>query len=306
MNNHHPSGLATPLAPTRVEHHVSIRPVRTADAEVCGRIIHDAFAGIAAAHGFPKDFPSGESGIALARALAEDPAYYGVVATIGETVVGSNFLSKVDEVRGVGPITVDPSRQAEGIGRQLMQAVLDRAQDAASVRLVQDAFNTRSLALYASLGFEVQAPLLLMHGTPRGEMAGGMRVRPMEEADIPACDALCSAAHGVTRTQELRQAIGRHAPMVLERHGRMVGYLTAPGVWLANHGVAETEQDMAALLAGAATARGEPISLLLPSCQAGLLRWCLAEGMRVVKPMTLMSRGRYRQPAHCWFPSVFY
>lgn len=163
----------------------------------------------------------------------------------------------------------------------------------------------RSLALYASLGFEVQAPLLLMCGTPRGEVPAAGRVRPMA-ADIPACDALCAAAHGITRTQELRQAIDRHAPMVLERRGRIVGDLTAPGVWLASHGVAEAEQDMAALLAGAATACGEPVSLLLPSRQAGLLRWCLAKGMRVVKPMTLMSRGRYHQPAHCWFPSVFY
>jgi hypothetical protein len=187
-----------------------------------------------------------------------------------------------------------------------MQAVLDRAKDTASVRLVQDAFNTRSLALYASLGFEVKAPLLLMRGSPNAEIPAGASVRPMEEADIPLCDALCFGAHGIVRTQELRRAIGRHAPVVLERRGRILGYLSAPGVWLANHGVAETPQDMAGLIAGAAAARCEPVSLLLPSRQSGLLRWSLAAGMRVIKPMTLMVRGAYREPARCWFPSVFY
>jgi hypothetical protein len=39
-----------------------VRPVVAADAEACGRIIHDAFAGIAAAHAFPPDFPSAEAG----------------------------------------------------------------------------------------------------------------------------------------------------------------------------------------------------------------------------------------------------
>jgi len=62
-------------------------------------------------------------------------------------VVGSNFLAESD-----GPITVDPSFQGGRVGRQLMEAVLDRGQDAIGVRLVQDSFNTRSVALYARLG----------------------------------------------------------------------------------------------------------------------------------------------------------
>ena len=285
---------------------LGIRPAAAADAEAAGRIMHDAFAGIAAAHGFPKDIPSREAGIGLAGALLADPGHFGVVAELGGVVVGSNFLAEADVVRGVGPITVDPEWQQAGIGRRLMQAVLDRAHGAISVRLVQDSFNTRSLALYASLGFEVKAPLLLIEGTPRAQLPAGAEVRPMTEADIAGCDALCEAAHGVARSNEIRAALGQGTPMVLERRGRILAYLTSPGFWVANHGVAETEQDMAALLAGAAAARGGPVSLLLPGRQAGLLRWALSEGMRVVKPMTLMARGAYRVPGRCWFPSVFY
>jgi predicted N-acetyltransferase YhbS len=42
-------------------------------------------------------------------------------------VVGSNFLLSADEVAGVGPITVEVPLQGEGVGRALMEAVIDRA-----------------------------------------------------------------------------------------------------------------------------------------------------------------------------------
>ncbi|HEV7266574.1 MAG TPA: GNAT family N-acetyltransferase [Falsiroseomonas sp.] len=285
---------------------ITLRPGEAGDAEACGRIIHDAFAGIAAAHGFAKDIASREAGTGLARALLGDPKTFAVVAEMDGAVVGSNFVGEGDEVRGVGPLTVDPAWQGARIGRRLVRAVLDRSHGATSVRLVQDAFNTRSLSVYASLGFEVKAPLFLVRGKPQGDLPAGAEVRPMTEADIPACDALCHSAHAMARTHELRMAVRHLSPMVLERRGRILGYLTAPGSWAANHGVAETEQDMAGLLAGAAAAQRAPVSLLLPGRQAGLLRWCLAQGMQVVKPMTLMSRGAYRVPARCWVPSALY
>lgn len=285
---------------------VRIRPATPADATAAGRILHDAFEGVAEAHGFPKDIASEACGIRLAASFLADPAVFGVVAELHGRVVGSNFLAEGDEVRGVGPITVDPGFQEAGIGRRLMQAVLDRGWGASSVRLVQDAFNTRALALHAALGFEVKSPLLLIQGFPRGEMPRGVVVRPMGLDDIPAADALCAAAHGITRGRELRDALLRHGPLVVERGGHLAGYLTAPCHWPANHGVAETEEDMRALLIGAAAARGEPVSLLMPGRQSALLRWALGAGLRVVKPMTLMARGAFRVPARPWFPSGIY
>ncbi len=37
-----------------------------------------------------------------------------------------------------------------------------------------------------------------------------------------------------------------------------------------------------------------------------LFRWCLDVGLRVVKPMTYMAVGDYREPAGAWLPSVSY
>jgi hypothetical protein len=70
--------------------------------------------------------------------------------------------------------------------------------------------------------------------------------------------------------------------------------------------VAETEDDMRALLLGAAALTSEPLAFLLPVRQAGFFRWCLREGLRVVKPMTLMTLGQYREPRGSYFVSVLY
>lgn len=296
--------LADLARPAAAPSAVRIRPARPADADAAGRIIHDAFQGIAAAHGFPKDFPDRETAIRLAAAFIDDPSVFGVVAEAEGRVVGSNFLVERDPVRGVGPITVDPAWQNDGVGRRLMVAVIDRAGTHAPVRLVQAGYHTRSLSLYASLGFEVKEPLAHMEGRPAVAPPRGGVVRPLTPDDVPACAALCTDVLGVSRAGELRDALRQFAPMLVERDGRVTGYLTAPGFWIANHGVAETEEDMKALLAGAAAAG--PLSLLLPTRQAGLFRWCLEAGMRVVQPMTLMARGEYRDPAGTWFPSVFY
>ncbi len=133
----------------------NVRPAVAEDAEACGRVMYHAFKGIADAHGFPPDFPSVEAGTRLAAVLIAQPSVFGVVAEEDGRVVGSNFLAEGDPIRAVGPITVGPAHQGGGVGRRLMEAVLDRAGGAVGVRLVADAFNTRSVALYASLGFEV-------------------------------------------------------------------------------------------------------------------------------------------------------
>jgi hypothetical protein len=77
-------------------------------------------------------------------------------------------------------------------------------------------------------------------------------------------------------------------------------------MWQLNHAVAETTEDMQALLSGAAAQLQQPLSFLLPTRQSDLFRWCLSKGMKVVKPMSLMSMGGYIEPRGCFLPSVLY
>ena len=283
-----------------------IRVATPADARACGHIIYEAFQDVAEQHGFSPDFPSLETATQLAQSLIAHPSIFGVVAEENGRVVGSNFLAEGDAIRGVGPITVAPGLQGVGVGRRLMAAVLDRANGAAGIRLLQDAFNMRSVSLYAALGFEAREPVLVMTGRPLSKPVSGTTVRRMTEQDLDACNALCDRIHGFSRASELADAVRLLAPVLVERDGRVTAYLTAPTFWLANHGVAETEDDMKALILGAAAAHAEPFSFLLPIRQASLFRWCLGQGLKAAKPMTLMTIGEYRTPEGSYIPSVFY
>jgi predicted N-acetyltransferase YhbS len=285
---------------------VRIRPATPDDAGACGRIIYEAFKGIAERHNFRPDFPSADAGTQLAHLFINDPAVFGVVAESGGRVVGSNFLSEWDSIRAVGPITIAPNLQARGVGRRLMEAVIERGRGAAGVRLAQDSFNTTSLSLYASLGFEVKEPLALVEGRVGGDLPDGFEVRPMRDEDLGAVAELCRRVLGFGRAGELKSLAPALKPFVASRGGRVTAYVSAPNFWPLNHAVAEGDEDMRALLTGAAAAGGEPLSFLLPTRQAGLFRWCLGKGMRVVKTMTLMATGEYREPRGSYLPSVLY
>jgi hypothetical protein len=189
-----------------------------------------------------------------------------------------------------------------------MEEVIARGAEARGIRLFQDSFNMQSLALYASLGFEVREPAVVMSGTPKSGPPSGIQVRPLEESDVEECERLCLSVHGFERTSELRDAIQTPAlsPVVAVRDGRITAYATTVTFFPAAYGVAETEDDLCALIAGALAAGEVPASFLVPTRQAGLFRWCLSQGLRPIKPMTYMTLGEYREPDGGWIPSVLY
>jgi GNAT superfamily N-acetyltransferase len=285
---------------------VTLREVEPGDADACAQIVFDAFGGIHDHHRFPRDFPALEAAAGMIGMWIPHPQVWGVVAERDGRVVGSNFLDEREPIRGVGPITVDPEGQNAGVGRMLMNAVLERGKDARGIRLVQDGFHMRSLSLYTSLGFDVTAACILMQGEPRGEPVAGIDVRPVTEDDLEECEALCVRVHGFARTGALRDSVaGPFSPYAALRDGRIVAYASTLTFWPMAYGVAETDDDMKALLLGGAADLGQPIAMLIP-LQSGLFRWCLEHGLRGVKPMNVMALGEYREPDGSWFPSVLY
>jgi predicted N-acetyltransferase YhbS len=284
---------------------VTLREVRPEDADACAQICFEAFGGIHDHHRFPRDFPAIEAAAGLMAIWIPHPMVWGVVAELDGRLVGSNFLDERNPIRGVGPITVAPEGQGTGVGRRLMQAVLERGEEAPGVRLLQDAFNMRSLSIYESLGFDVKEPVAVITGKPADDPVAGVEVRALEEGDLEECGGLCERVHGLERTNELRDAIRAFKPFVAVRDGRITAYASSVVFWAMNHGVAESEEEMRALLLGAAPLVDEPIALLVP-LRSGLFRWCLAQGLRLVKPMNLMAVGEYQEPRGSWFPSVLY
>jgi predicted N-acetyltransferase YhbS len=283
---------------------VILRPAKPEDSAVCGQICFRAFSKISREHNFPCDLPSVDHAVGLMSMLFSSAGLFCMVAELDGKIVGSNVLDERSVTRGVGPITIDPDVQNRGTGRKLMQAVLDRAQErgAAGIRLVQAAFHNRSFSLYASLGFEIREPLSCMQGRTVERSIPGCSVRKATAADPEACNALARRVHGFDRGAELAQAVVQGTARVVERGGRVTGYTTDLAFF--GHSTAETNVDLQALI-GSADSFGGP-GILVPSRNSALFRWCLANGLRVVQPMTLMSMGLYSEPAGAWLPSVTY
>ena len=283
---------------------VVIRPATSQDVPICADICYRAFFAINAAHNFPCDFPHPEAALGVIDTMFSAPGLYCVVAESDGSILGSNCLDERSIIHGVGPITVDPDVQNHGVGRNLMQAVLDRARErgAAGVRLVQAAFHNRSLSLYTSLGFDIREPLSVMQGRTRERSIPGCTVRPATPADLPACNALSHRVHGLDRGTDLAQAIQQGTALVTERGGRITAY--ASHLSFFGHSTAESNADLQALIVSADSFAGPGI--LVPSRNAELFRWCLANGLRVVEPMTLMSMGLYNEPTGVFLPSVLF
>jgi hypothetical protein len=190
-------------------------------------------------------------------------------------------------------MTVAPQAEGDRVGQKLMQAALDEAaaRTFEQVRLVQSPSHLRSLALYTKLGFDVREPLLMMQGKPSADSSGDHIPRPAGQADIAACEQLCTAVHGFARSAELRSAIDQHVASVAMHGDRIVGYST--GLGFRGHSVAETTEALNALIAGASQLPGP--GFLVPARNGALLRWLFAQGLRGLWPATLMTRELSRE-----------
>ena len=283
---------------------LTIRRATLEDAPASAKICYDAFYKINTAHGFPPDMASPEAVAGIMTMMFGHPGFYCVVAQEGGRIVGSNCMDERSPIAGIGPITIDPEAQNRGIGRKLMQAVMDRARERnfPGVRLVQAAFHTRSLSLYATLGFDAREPLSVMQGPAIKRAIEGCRVRPPSAADLEACNRVSVKVHGHDRGGDLADSIAQGTAAVVERHGRITAYCSSLAFF--GHAVAESNLDLQALIAAADGFGGSGI--LVPTRNAELFRWCLENGLRVVEPMTLMTVGLYNEPAGAYLASILY
>jgi predicted N-acetyltransferase YhbS len=283
---------------------MSLRKGVQADAEAAGDICYRAFKAVAEAHSFPPDFPSPEAATRMIGRMIDDERSFDIFAEEGGRIVGSNFLDERDAISGVGPITVDPDLQNDGVGRALMQAVLQRSRERgfAGIRLVQAGYHCRSLVLYLKLGFDAREHLSCLQGGAVGKTIAGYSVRAATMDDLPACNLLCFRIHGHARGGALADAIAHGMARVVERDGRITGYATPIAFF--GHAVGETNDDLKALIADAPSFPGA--GFLVPTRNGDLMRWCLAQGLRVTQTLTLMTIGLYNEPAGAWLPSILY
>jgi ribosomal protein S18 acetylase RimI-like enzyme len=283
---------------------LTIRAIRSGDAEQCGIVAYEAHQAVASAHNFPPEHPSVEFSIGLFKTKVGDSKAFGILAEDDGHILGSIFLNAFPDtpVAAIGPLTVLPSAEG-GVGRRLMEAALKEARrrGVEQVRLVQSPSHLRSLALYAKSGFTVREPLALVQGKfPLGFSDDETRVRSASPDDFAACHTLCVQTHGFARHFELSQAIRQQVALVVERSDRITGYAT--GLGFLGHAVAETTRDLCALIGAAPRIFG--LGFFVPIRNGELLRWVLNAGLRVAWPANLMTVGDYQEPAGAFLPSI--
>lgn len=269
------------------------------------RICFEAFKGIHDRHAFPRDIPTVEIANMIIGMLVSSKDFYGVAARVDGKLAGSNFISLTDAIGGVGPISVDPAFDGRGIGRKLMRAVIEHAENRGTkqVRLLQDSFNTKSLSLYASLGFDARAPIGLMEARPAA--VADASVRRATVSDVPALDELCQRVFKVSRRGELMAALQGDFPIFLrEREGRAQAYWIAG---LFGHGAGETAADALAVVGEAARHVPQETALFFcPLTSGNFYRAALQAGHRLRKIMTYMTKGPFQNPEEIWMPSIAY
>ncbi|HTM49035.1 MAG TPA: GNAT family N-acetyltransferase [Bryobacteraceae bacterium] len=283
---------------------VGIRTAKPEDAASAGKICYEAFRRINTEHSFPPDFPAVEAATNVLSMMFSHPHFYCVIAESDGRIVGSNCLDERGAIAGVGPITVDPALQNVGVGRMLMNAVLQRTRErqCAGVRLLQAAFHNRSLSLYTKLGFVVREPISVMQGPALRQEMERLPVRKATISDIARCNEIAVQVHGHDRAGELHDAIEQGTAVVVSQRGKITGYATALAFF--GHAIAQSNQDLQALISSAESFGGPGI--LVPTRNAELFSWCLENGLRVVEPMTLMTIGLYNEPAGAWLPSILF
>lgn len=180
----------------------------------------------------PSDIAAGH---ALSRAAgwphrAEDwqwmfDAGSGFVATDNGKVIGTALYWKYGADRStLGLVMVSPDEQGRGIGRRLMELVLE----ALGGRVTFLHATPAGKPLYEKLGFKACGTIEQHHGTvgsvPAVTPAAGEQLRSLMANDVPRVVELASRASGLNRGEIIPALLDVAQGVVLERGGELMGF----------------------------------------------------------------------------------
>jgi predicted N-acetyltransferase YhbS len=200
----------------------------------------------------------------------------------------------------IGLVVVRPDRQGRGIGRRLMQALIESA----GSRTLSLVATQAGLKLYRELGFADVGPIEQWQG-PATRLAppstNHFRIRALQATDLHAAVSMDRAALGANR-ESLIAAVWQESQrgFVAERDSQPCGFaLLRPAGRGTTIGpvIAESETVAAAVAAHALTTVEGLGRLDVPGGAHALQESLAAAGLRCVDRVTLMRRGE-APPAH--------
>jgi predicted N-acetyltransferase YhbS len=285
------------------------------DVDIVAPVTTRAFNTVNARYGYPSEFPEpSASALASRFYLSRDPEGC-LVAERDGSICGSVFARRRGDRVSIGPVSVDISAQGAGVGRRMMEAVIDLHSDAASFRLVQAAFNKESFSLYSRTGFVGVEPLLRLERLSAPVEAGADQphIRLATADDLPVLADLDRRLLSVERDRELQTLFSMGSAYVYDDGAGVQGYVATmptPGPVFLGPAVARSESQLNALLRAALRSVGSrPCGLHLATRFAGTIDECFRLGFRLFCIETFMVRGEWRAAdavhVHAVFPETY-
>jgi len=279
--------------------------------EAVGKVVYEAFRDVAIRHGFEPAYESLDFATFVVRALSRLAGFASFVAIEGGQPLAVNFLDQQNDIAGVGPVAVDVEHQGRGLGRMVMEALLERAEGCGfqSVRLLQAAYNLVSFSLYCRLGFDAKEQIASLRGRPPADARAAGAVRECTPQDLDTLDGLSLEVLGFRRRGDVEMAMPLARPLLVERKGRPVGYVcrfVMPGGAFLGPAAARDEEALKDLIVAAARLVPGDLRLAVPVSCPSLLRWAFQSGFSISELGTLMVRGTYEAPTGAYMPSAWY
>lgn len=237
-----------------------------------------------------QQWPHREEDLALFLSIGE-----GIVAETEGKVVGTIMGWKFGEAFAtLGLVIVAKAMQGQGLGRKLMDAMLERLKG----RTVMLNATGEGLPLYRKLGFE-ELGVVCQHqavapGQPLVQLRRGERVRPKGAADGEALEALYSRASGMERKAVLDAFQAEGSTVVLCREHEQTGFAVLRRFgrgWAIAPVIAPDQTGAKALIAHwLGTQSGSFCRLDIPE-GSGLGPWLEELGLPEVGRVTVMALG---------------
>ena len=299
-----PTDLTRPRSRPAAAAPVILRAAGPSDIPECGRILYEAFATLAAEHGFPPDFPSVEVATGCMRGLITQPGlpWRGrrtrrpdrrehlprrTLDDLGDRA-GQRRPGRTGRQGRTGARGGDAraGRRAARSGRparpdQLSQPVAEPLREA-RVRCPRD----------------VRRDVRRAGGGSRSRATRSAR-RPRPTRPPATRCASTSMATTAPASSARRSTTARHASS--STSGGSPGYTTGIGYFGHTSPRPTTTSGRSSRGRGAGPA-GHPG----PARDGELFRWCLGHGLRVFFVMNLMSIGIYQEPRGAYLASVGY
>lgn len=303
---------------------ITVRSMTAEDLPEAAQVCQEAFTAFNSSVCIPLEFPPVEVAnipeALLGQGLQKGFEAFVAVDENGK-IVGSNCIEMRDEVAGIGPISVATGSANDGVGKLLMQAVMQAAEKKGKkvVRLHQICPNVKSYSLYLSCGFDPLVTCGHYEGVCTASAPEGFTFADLAEEHVDGvsgCDQLHKCVYGYSRRNDLLAMVPHPAPggVVKNSQGKVVAYTT--GCFLSGHSVAETFEAFQFLVVNmskkieevrAAGAPFPPCTFFVPHNYPEVARWLSRNGLKLIRQVVQMGYGPHQPTKNGYYmPAIQY